>query len=218
MLFRKRATTPEYFDDPARTFAEISNGYRELARVNRLFHAADPYTRVLARWLGHDRCRKLSILDIGAGDGWIGNEMARWARELGWDWRIVNLDFNAASLSLNRAASNVVGSALALPFRDNSFDIVIASQMAHHLDAEADVLRHMREAWRVARHGIFLTDLHRSAFLYAMLWTALGVLRISPQMARDGLLSVRRSWTRHEWEELARRSAIPGATVRGYFG
>ena len=69
MLFRKRATQREHFDDPARTQEEIRDGYAQLARVNRLFHLADPYTRLLSRWLGAAHCERLSILDVGAGSG-----------------------------------------------------------------------------------------------------------------------------------------------------
>src|SRR4051812_30523579 len=218
-MLRERATEPEHFDDPARTPAEIADAYRQLARVNRLCRLDDPYTRVMSRWLGAENCRHLSILDLGAGDSWLGAQMELWARrEFGWEWRVTNLDLNFVSLQLNSSTRNVVGSVLALPFRANSFDVVIASQMTHHLTGDAEVIQHFREAERVARHGVFITDMKRSAFLYGMLWVMLRVLRLTPEMRADGLLSVKRSWTRSELSKLATRAGLSGATVRSYFG
>lgn len=217
-MLRERSVEPEYFDNPARTREEIAAGYRELARVNRLFQLDDPYTRVLSRWLGRDHCRRLSILDLGAGDAWLANHMEAFAARQGWTWTVTSLDMNPVPLQINGRPLNVAGSATALPFRDAAFDLVIASQMTHHLDTDDDVLRHFREAWRVARLGLFITDMRRSALLYALLKFFLPILRLSPRMRADGLLSVRRSFTRAELQALAARSGLPGLTVRTYFG
>jgi ubiquinone/menaquinone biosynthesis C-methylase UbiE len=218
MLLRQRATEPEHFDDPARTADEISAGYQELARVNRLFHMHDPYTRVLSRWLGPKHCARLSILDLGAGDGWLGAQMEEWARQLGWQWQVTNLDLNPVPLRLNAHSRNVAGTALALPFPSDSFDVAIASQMTHHLDDDAEVIQHFREAYRVARLGVFITDMKRSPFLYGVLWIALRLLGITPRMRQDGLISVKRSWRKGELRELAGRAGLRGATVQSYFG
>jgi ubiquinone/menaquinone biosynthesis C-methylase UbiE len=217
MPFRKRTTQAEYFDDPARSISEIAAGYRQLARVNRLFRLDDVYTRLLTRWLGEEHCAELSILDLGAGDGWLGNRIQRWARQRGWNWRVTHLDLSASSLHLNEGSRKVVGCALALPFAENSFDVVIASQMTHHLTTDEEAVRHLREAHRVAARGVFISDARRSLFLYAVLWVVLRVLRLSPEMVSDGLLSVRRCWRLSEWRDLADRAGF-GGTVHNYFG
>ncbi len=216
-MLRERATEPEYFDSPARTPEEVSAGYRELARANRLFVLHDPYTRVMWRWLGAEQCRELSILDVGAGDGWLGAQMEKFATRLGWHWEVTNLELSPMPLQLNAGRRNVAGSALALPFAANSFDVVIASQMTHHLANDTEVIQHFREAWRVARRGVFITDMTRSAFLYGMIWGAVHALRLSPKMRADGLLSVKRSWTRDEITVLAAQAGL-NATVKSYFG
>ena len=216
-MLRERATEPEYFDSPARTFEEIADGYRELARANRLFVLHDPYTRMMWRWLGAEQCRQLSILDVGAGDGWLGHQMEKFAARLGWNWRVTNLELNPVPLRLNASQHNVAGSALALPFATDSFDVVIASQMTHHLAGDAEVIQHFREAWRVAQLGVFITDMKRGAFLYGMIWVVVYALRLSPRMRADGLLSVKRSWTRDEIAGLAARAGL-NAEVKSYFG
>lgn len=217
-MLRKRATEPEHFDNPARTPEEIASGYRQLERVNRLFFLHDPYTRVLNKWLGPKNCRRLTFLDVGAGDGWLGNAMEKWASKRGWDWQVTHLDINPVALALSGSPRTVVGSALALPFADDSFDLVIASQMTHHLDSNEDVVKHFQEANRVARKAVFITDMQRSSFLYTILLPLLPVIGLCPEMRRDGLLSVRRSFRCAELQPLVERAGLKTARVRSYFG
>jgi len=218
MLFPQRATEPEHFDDPARTPAEIADAYRQLSRVNRLFRLDDPYTRILSQWLGSAHCARLSILDVGAGDGWLGGQMEQWARQFGWRWQVTNLDLNTVPLQLNPQTHRVGGSVLRLPFHDQSFDLVIASQMTHHLNTDEEVVQHFREAWRVGALGVFISDMKRSGFLYLVLWGMLRVLGLSPEMRSDGLLSVKRGWRAEELTTLAARAGLSGASVQSYYG
>jgi len=218
MFLARRSAQAEYFDSPQRSFAEVAQGYRELARVNRLFRAADPFQRLLSQWLGAERCQSLSLLDLGAGDGSLGRELTEWAARRRWNWRVTNLDINPLALQLNGNGSNVAASAVALPFRDRSFDVVIAAQMAHHLPDTAAVEQHFREAWRVTRDALFLNDLHRNLALIFLVWVGARLTRISPRMRADGLLSVRRGWRVPEWKTLAARAGIPQAKVWLYHG
>jgi hypothetical protein len=94
MFFKRRALQAEYFDSPDRSPAEVVRGYAMLNHMNRLFLLTDPYTRYLPKTLGEERCRSLNFLDLGAGDGWLGKQLSRWAAARGWSWRFTNLDLN----------------------------------------------------------------------------------------------------------------------------
>jgi ubiquinone/menaquinone biosynthesis C-methylase UbiE len=218
MFFPRRATQAEYFDSPERTHAELVEGYASLARVNRWFWFSEPFQRLMPKFIGRDTCKTLSILDLGAGDGMLGRVLADWAkRKRNWDWQFTNLDVNADALALNPAGRNVVGSALNLPFPDGSFDVVIASQMTHHFSDE-EVVQHLREAWRVTRRAIYLTDLHRSPVLYALLKVMFAVRRFPKHFENDGLLSVKRGFRVRELKLLAKQAGIPDARISVYYG
>ena len=217
MFFRRRATQAEYCDQPDLPVADLVDNYRQLARFNRLALVTDPFQRLLVRWLGQANVRKLSFLDLGAGDGSIGRSLEIWARRRGWDWRVTNLDTNCAALSLGSNRRNVAASACAVPFADDTFDVVIASQMTHHLTDE-EAVGHFREAWRVSRDAVFLTDAHRNVGAWCVLWLVLRLMRVTPHFRSDGLLSVQRGWRVGEWRELARRAGIPQARVWLYYG
>jgi len=216
MFLAHRTTQAEYFDAD-RPAAELAGFFRALARLNRFFVFAKPFQQSLPKLLGESRCASLSILDLGAGDGLLGQLLSDWASQRGWQWRVTNLDLSLVALGLNPTGRNVAGSALALPFRSGSFDVVIASQMTHHL-ADAEVRQHLREAWRVSRQALVLCDLHRNPALYAMLWLTLRFQRFPEPFRSDGLLSVKRSWQLSELRKLAADAGIEGAQVSLYFG
>ena len=217
MFLSRRATQAEYFDSPERSLAELAEFHARLNSVNRFFVFAEPFQQALPKWLGPDSCQSLSILDLGAGDGSLGKVLTESAAKRSWRWRFTNLDLNIRALSLNETGVNVAGSAIALPFRDGSFDLVVASQMTHHL-TDGGVLQHLREAWRVARMGIFLSDLHRNPTLYSCLWLLLRLWRYPKPFWNDGLLSVKRGWRVSELRRLAAQAGIGGAEVSLYFG
>jgi len=218
MFLKHRALQAEYFDAFDRPAAEVAEGYAMLGRVNRFFAFANPFQTFLPKILGEENCRSLSLLDLGAGDGSLGDELRHWAAGRGWDWLFTNLDMNTQALRLNPAARCVTASALLLPFRDQSFDVVIASQMTHHLMSDDETRRHFCEAWRVTRRTLFINDLHRNVVLYAILWVLLRFCRFPKHFRDDGLLSVQRSYRVKEWRALAARAGIPDARVWLYGG
>lgn len=217
MVFRERSTQAEYFDTPGLSQVQRDLAYRELDRLNTFFHFSHPFVSQLPRWLGKARCERLEILDVGAGTGLLGKRMSDWARRRGWDWRFTNLDANPAVPASSQPVNFVAGSALQLPFADDSFDLVVASQMTHHL-TDAEVVQHWREAWRVTRDAVFICDLHRNAGFYAMLWLMMWLMRTDKAIRQDGLISVERGFRLKEWRELAGRAEIPNAKVWLYYG
>src|SRR6185369_14703961 len=84
MFLSQRATQAEYCDRTDLPSSEVADNYRQLARFNRLLQVTDPFQRLLVRWLGRGQVKKLSMLDLGAGDGSIGRSIESWARHRGW--------------------------------------------------------------------------------------------------------------------------------------
>lgn len=217
MFFRERSTQAEYFDTPGFSPAERERAFHELDRLNVFFHFSHPFVSQLPRWLGKKRCENLQILDVGAGSGLLGEKLSAWARRRNWHWHITNLDVHPVAPNSTNGATFVAGSALQLPFADHSFDLVIASQMTHHL-TDPEVIQHWREAWRVTRDAMFISDLHRNAGFYGMLWMTMILMGTNAKLRQDGLISVKRGFRRREWRDLATQAKIPHPKVWLYYG
>lgn len=218
MFLSRRATQAEYFDSPECSFEETADSYKELARINRLFHFAEPYQRYLPGFLGVEKCRSLTLLDLGAGDGSLGDALEKWAAKKGWSWTVTNLDSNPHVLKLCPPGKTVSGSVLSIPFPENSFDVVIANQMTHHLANDGEVAEHFREAWRVSRYCILFSDMHRSSIFYGLIWLILHLGNFPKHFRDDGLLSVKRGFRANEWQDLAKRASISKAKIWVHFG
>jgi SAM-dependent methyltransferase len=218
MFFKQRVLQAEYYDDNGASARDLADFYASIDRVNRLFSLSRPFRIFLPELLGQDQCRSLSFLDLGAGNGALGNELGIRSREKGWDWRVTNLDTNLNAMRLNPTGRNIAGSALALPFKNGTFDVVMASQMTHHLDRDEDVVQHFLEAWRVARRAVFFNDLHRNPLLYGVLWVLLRLHGCEKNFRNDGLISVKRGWRVEEWKALAERAGLRDARVWLYGG
>lgn len=217
MFFVRRSTQAEYFDLPGRAESETLAEFRDLDRLNRFFLFAKPFEDLLPRLLGEERCARLEILDVGAGTGLLGRMLATRAEKRGWEWRFTNLDANPLAQEICQAQRVVIGSALALPFPDGSFDVVLASQMTHHLSDE-QVVTHLREAWRVTRSAVMISDLHRNAGFFSMLWFATLFMGVSRPVRVDSLISVKRGFHLAELRELAGRAGIAEPKVSLYYG
>lgn len=206
----------EYFDSE-RPVEEVAEFFRSLGRVNRFFDFTHPFRTLIPELVGRDHCKTLSILDVGAGDGSLGRAVQEWAARQGWDWRVVNVDCSPVALRLNEGGLNVIASATRLPFYPASFDVVLASQMAHHL-TDTQVRGLLREAWRVARSAVVLCDLHRNLGLYLALRLLFCFQDHPASFRSDALLSVKRGWRIAELARLADEAGVPDARVRLRFG
>src|ERR1044071_7876855 len=107
MFLRERATQAEYCDQPDLPPEEVASSHHQLSRFNRLLLVADPFQRLLVRWLGRDKVRRLSLLDLGAGNGSVGRDIQTWAARRGWDWRVTNLDVCISALALGEGPRRV---------------------------------------------------------------------------------------------------------------
>lgn len=212
---RHRATQAECFDAPGRDLEIVRSDYGWLARVNQITRFAWPFQHLIPATLGRDACTRLRLLDVGAGDGRLADTLEAWARQRGWDWQVTSLDYNPLCASF-ATRPIVVGSATALPFPDQAFDVVVASTMTHHL-TDAEVEAHFREAARVADRLVLIVDLHRNPLFAAILWALLIALRAPRHFRADGILSVRRGWRVPEWRALARRAGLAGAQVKAWW-
>jgi hypothetical protein len=94
-----------------------------------------------------------------------------------------------------------------LPFAANSVDLVLMSQVAHHL-APSAVIDLVRAATRIARRGVILADLSRSRLAAVGFAVAARALRFDRATRHDGVTSVRRGYLVPELRALLSASGV----------
>jgi ubiquinone/menaquinone biosynthesis C-methylase UbiE len=162
-------------------------------------------------------------LDLGTGPGYVTLEIAARRPEL----QMVGLDLAAHMVSrarrqggrtgLNGRIAWPQGDGHALPFADDSFDLVVSSLALHHWD---DPLRVLDEIARVLKPDgrYYIADLCRQPNLIQRLFAYASIPAVSLPFGSywgyGGYYeSVRASYTRHEAQNLLERSALPPGEV-----
>jgi SAM-dependent methyltransferase len=201
--FQKRSCELEHLDKGDYTSAEYEGCIVELQRINKYLGDARALRRSLLEEIEGTRRRSFSVLDVGAGSGELLRGAAGWAKRTGRGAELTGLELNARS-------------ARAILEESGSFDYAICSLMTHHFRDDG-VIRILRELRRVARHGLFVIDLHRHALAY-LLYTTVGRLFLQNRLIReDGALSIRRSFRPAELDTLARRAGLSNIMVERRF-
>jgi ubiquinone biosynthesis O-methyltransferase len=92
------------------------------------------------------------LLDIGCGDGVLSYLFAKeGAKVTGIDYSDIAIEFGKEKIkSKNLDIDFKQGSAYELPYKDNSFDIIVSSDVIEHLE---DVPKYLSEINRVVKNG-----------------------------------------------------------------
>lgn len=206
----------ELLDDPSADPAVVRSSLRHIARSNR--------------WLGGRAAMRfglsvalrsvtppgpLTLLDVGTGAGDLPVDAERWGRRRGIRIQPLGLDRSlpAAILARENGVATMVGCGGTLPVRNRSVDIVLVSQVIHHLRRDAAV-HLLRECDRIARTAVIVTDLERARLAVAGFWLVSRVLRFDAATRTDGITSVRRGYSLTEFAGLFREAGITAGTFR----
>jgi SAM-dependent methyltransferase len=200
----------ELLDDPAADPATVLRSLRNVARANRWFGGAAAVHHGLARVLrGVPAARPLTLLDLGTGAGDLPQRAARWARRRGYALRPVGLELSRTAAEMARRSGTpcAVACAGAPPIRQKSVDLVLVSQLAHHLTDDSTV-RLLRTCDTLARVGVVVADLRRSPMAPLVFWVGARALRFDATTLADGITSLRRGFTAAELRALLRAAGV----------
>jgi SAM-dependent methyltransferase len=217
-----RSRHREFMDAETADPAELRRSLLFIERVNRRFGYTTATLQHLAELtMDWPSGRPLSILDIATGSADVPRAVCCWADRRGISVRVVGVDRHPETLLVAREQTRddritlLQGDALCLPFAAGSFDVVMSSMFLHHLD-DADVVKVIRSADALARHGVILADLARSR--RALAWISLFTLFSNPMVKHDARVSVKQAFRPAEIEALAREAEIGYLKCHKHFG
>jgi SAM-dependent methyltransferase len=203
----------ELLDDPRAEPAAVRAELRDIARLNALFGGTRAVVRELEPWFRaapRDGAARWTLLDVGAGAGDIALAVVRAARRYGLAVTPVGIELNrtAARVAQARGVAAVVADGSALPVGRRGVDIVIASQVLHHLP-RAVAARWIASFDRLARRVVVLADLRRSRIAMAGVWAAAVGLGMRRTTRHDAIVSLARGYTREEFTALLAEAGVP---------
>jgi len=187
----------------------------QLAVVNRLLGGGQAWRGVKALLAGRPTPAQPFVLaDLGCGGGESLRQIARWARGAKVPLRLIGFDANphVVAYAQEKAAdlpeiSFEVADICSPAFLQRRFDLITCSLVLHHFPQEQ--LRNLLPAYlRMCRQGLVISDLQRHWLPWMLFGLASGCMGASPMIRHDGLLSVRRGFTRAELEQLLQESGF----------
>ena len=196
----------ELLDDPAADDDAVVRSLRNVARANVLFGGHAAVRAGLGMLLRHVR-GTITVLDVGTGAADIPRMARAWGARHGLVIQAFGLERHraAARLARDTGLPLVVACGSALPVRDGGVDIVVLSQVLHHLD-QASSIAFLEAAGRAARRGVVVAELGRSRVAAAGFRLAGRVLGFDRHTRDDGATSLRRGYSAAELEQLIRRA------------
>jgi SAM-dependent methyltransferase len=203
-------TGREILDDLNADPVAVTRSLGNIARANKWFGGLAAVRFGLRRLLSGIQ-GPVTLLDVGTGTGDIPLMAARWAADRGIRLKPLGIERHpvAARVAFRNGLPMVMACGGALPIRTGSVDVVVVSQVAHHLDSGSCVTL-FRECNRVGRLGTVVADLRRSRAAAAGFWIGSRLLRFDPVTCADGITSLRRGFTIGEFRELLRQAGIEG--------
>jgi len=196
--------------DPAVVRATLA----DIAVSNTLFGGRQAATWGVRRLLAGRAAGPITLLDVGAGMGDIARHLvARLAPR--WALRPVALDHLRPAARLCQAADlpALVADLAHLPLRPGAVDVVLVSQVLHHL-ARNQVPAFLRCLNGLAGMGVVVADLRRARLAQAGIWAAGHILPFHPVTRRDGMLSVGRGFHRRELAALCAAAGVRPTVAR----
>ena len=200
----------ELLDHPDADPALVRLSLQNIARSNRWFGGWWAVRRGLSRLLKRvPRGATLTLLDVGTGNGDLPRRAVSWAAQRGITLIPLAIERHptAATLARDGGIATILASAGQLPVRARSVDLVLASQLLHHM-GPSSIVEFFREAERLARLGVVVADLRRSALAVAAFWIGARIFRFDDATKADGITSVRRGFLEAELKRHFRAAGL----------
>lgn len=210
--FTNRVLVPEKMDQSDAPPEEIRQALRELEVINKWLGGYNVIFDALkkASWSK----QPLTIMDLGCGGGDILRAIARWAELKELNVKLVGVDKNPLMLDFAREHSREFDN---ISFRqldvfDNRLlaehvDITISSLFCHHFNDE-ELMQLILRMQALSSQAVVVNDIHRHWFAYYSIKTITGLFSKTDLVKYDAPVSVGRSLTRAEWENVMFKAGI----------
>ncbi len=212
--FSIRSTEKELMDDLDCSGEELTQTLRELKTINKWLGGNYVTTNGLSKIFKKYPKDSYLVADIGCGGGDMIRVMDKWAKNQKKQVNFIGIDANRNIIDLASVRlldlSKVdlkVQNVFEPDFSEEKVDISTCTLFTHHFtDSElAGLLKSLKAKSRL---GIVINDLHRHWFAFYSIKFLTSMFSKSAMVQNDASLSVLRSFSRQDWENILHKADI----------
>lgn len=195
-------------DDLQMEGPELAKTLDQLSLINNWLGGAGPSVNGVAQLIRRSTQVEYTIADIGSGAGDTLRAIAKWGRKKKLKLKLIGFDANAYCVDYAQQMAKDYpeirfeqADCFAERFYQQEFDIVHCGLFLHHFTDE-QLLDMLPRFCQMAKLGMVVNDLHRSKIAYFLFQIVCTVFRSSAMVRHDGLVSIKRSFTRQDLKQI----------------
>lgn len=162
----------------------------------------------------------MTISDWGCGGGDSLRVIAKWTRKRGIKLNLVGVDATASAIEYARERSKdypeisyIHSDVMSADLKHDQFDVVISSLFTHHFP-EREWIALIQKMANCASQYVVINDLHRHSFAYHSIGLLTRLFSRSEMVKHDSMLSVLRSFKKHELNKMLREAGVSNYTIK----
>jgi hypothetical protein len=222
----KRVVIPELLDTDSGSSQEIAQSLLDIRGINKNFGGIGTLQQMVEHISHRLAITSFTLLEVAAGSGYVPETVRHRLERSGIQLQITLLDRAPSHLpsqiSKNSISGKnllpipaVVADAIALPFHDDSFDLVDSSLFAHHLSPE-ELVEFVTEGLRVCRIAVLINDLVRHPVHLGLVYAGLPLFQ-SRMTRHDAPASVRGAYTPGEVTDLLQHTTAARVEIQRHY-
>jgi ubiquinone/menaquinone biosynthesis C-methylase UbiE len=225
LFIMKRVVIPELLDSDSGSSQEIAQSLLDLRGINKNFGGVGTLQQMVEHISRRLAITSFTLLEVAAGSGYVPETVRQRLERSGIQLQITLLDRTPSHLPSQISTDpisgkkllpipSVVADAIAIPFQDDSFDLVDSSLFAHHLSPQ-ELVEFVTEGLRVCRVAVLINDLVRHPVHLGLVYAALPLFnRIT---RHDAPASVRRAYTPDEVTDLLQHTTAARVEIQRHY-
>ena len=154
--------------------------------------------------------KKISIIDLGCGNGDMLREVAEFGQKNGYKFKLLGIDANQATINyaihLSADFPEITyrkEDVLSKEFETHTYDIALCTLFLHHFEDKV-ALTFIKTLLKNAKIGAVINDLHRHRLTY-YLFKLLTLFINNDMVKTDGLISILRGFKRKDLERFSNK-------------
>jgi ubiquinone/menaquinone biosynthesis C-methylase UbiE len=215
-MFIKRHYDKELMDDFSIVDQRIDEALHELKQINKYFGGFRTSYSGLKHMLKTLNDDSINILDIGSG----GSDILESIRRKNDSLKIFSIDKNKRVCEILKNQNDgetisepIYGDVFHLPLKNKSMDVIHSSLFLHHFNEE-QIKKIILSSLGIARKGIVINDLRRSAIAVVLIKFLIKLFSKSSLFKYDAPLSIKKGFIKSELVELLNELQIKNCSIK----